>query len=75
MLKDKPAEQLAINFRYSGVKINPDYLNHIAQDLYEAGYTLTAEDLRKAAAEIEKLRFEIATLKSELSMRERASQC
>lgn len=55
--------------------MNPQYLNHIAQDLYEAGYTLTAEDLRKAAAEIEKLRFEIVTLKSELSMRERARQC
>jgi hypothetical protein len=68
MLKDKPAEQLASNFRHAGVKINPDYLNHIAQDLYEAGYTLTAEDLRKAASEIERLRFEVATLKSELNM-------
>lgn len=55
--------------------MNPQYLNHIAQDLYEAGYTLTAEDLRQAAAEIEKLRFEVAILESELSMRERASQC
>ena len=55
--------------------MNPQYLNHIAQDLYEAGYTLTAEDLRKAAAEIEKLRFEIVILKSELNMQERAGQC
>jgi uncharacterized protein (UPF0335 family) len=51
-----------------GATMNPQYLNHIAQDLYEAGYTLTAEDLRKAANEIERLRFEIATLKSELNM-------
>lgn len=70
MLKEKPAEQSASNFRHAGVKISPDYLNHIAQDLYEAGYTLTAKDLRDAASEIEKLRFEVATLKSELNMEE-----
>ena len=61
--------------KVKGATMNPQYLNHLAQDLYDAGYTLTAEDLRKAAVEIEKLRFEIVTLKSELSMRERASQC
>ena len=75
MLKDKPAEQLAYNFRHSGVKINPDYLNHLAQDLHDAGYTLTAKDLREAASEIEKLRFENVQLEIALSMKERAEAC
>ena len=52
--------------------MNPDYLNRLAQDFLEAGYTLTAKDLRDAASEIEQLRFENVKLKIALSMKERA---
>ena len=48
--------------------MNPQYLHNLAADLHDQGLTLTAKDLRDAANEIEKLRLEIATLKSELNM-------
>lgn len=55
--------------------MNPDFLNHLAQDFLEKGYTFTAKDLRDAASEIEKLRFENVKLKIALSMKERAEAC